>query len=118
MLRVLLVLDSGELSAVLHKELSANYEVKICNATTAAEMIDHYQPDALILDLFLPGIDGFQVLQHSHYSIPSIILLTVLVSTDILQQAADQKINYIFLKPFRLSALSKQLNELLGIDAI
>lgn len=116
MYKVLLVLDSEDLSAILHKELSESFEVKICDATTAADTIDQYRPDALILDLFLPGRDGFLILQHTHYCIPSIILLTVLVSTDILQQAADLKVNYIFLKPFKLSTLTKRLNALLRID--
>lgn len=113
--RVLLVLDSEDLSAVLHKELSESFDVKVCDAATAVDMIDHYKPDALILDLFLPGTDGFQVLQHTHYCIPSIILLTVLVSSDILDRAANLNIDYIFLKPFKLSALTKRLYELLTV---
>lgn len=114
--RVLLVLDSEDLSAVLHKELSETFEVIVCDTSTAADTIEHYRPDALILDLFLPGTDGFQILQHTHYSIPSITLLTVLVSTDILNRAADLNIDYIFLKPFKLSALTTRLYELLIVD--
>lgn len=114
--RVLLVLDSEDLSAVLYKELSAYFEVRICDAATAADSIDHYQPEGLIMDLFLPGTDGFQILQKTNYSIPSIILLTVLVSTDILYRAAELKVNYIFLKPFKLSALIRRLYKLLSID--
>lgn len=114
--KVLLVLDSEDLSTILHKELSAYFEVRICDAATATDTINLYQPDALILDLFLPGTDGFQVLQHTHYSIPSIILVTVLVSTDILYRASELKVNYIFLKPFKLSALTDRLYELLTTD--
>lgn len=112
--RVLLVLDSEDLATILHKKLSGDFEIKICDAATAVDMIDHYRPDALILDLFLTGTDGFQVLQNTAYSIPSIILLTVLVSTDILQQSTDLNIDYIFLKPFNLSAFMKKLYELLA----
>ena len=114
--RVLLVLDSEDLSAVLHKELSETFEVIVCDTSTAADTIDHYQPDALILDLFLPGTDGFQILQNAAYSTPSIILLTLLMSSDILLRAADLNINYIFLKPFKLSALIKRLCELLRVN--
>lgn len=114
--RVLLVLNSEDLSVALHKELSENFEVKVCDAATTVHMIDHYQPDALILDLFLSGTDGFQILQNTTYCTPSIILLTVLASTDILLQAADLNIDYIFLKPLKLSALTKQLYELLSVD--
>ena len=114
--RVLLVLDSEDLSAVLHKKLSTDFEVKVCDAATAAETIDHYQPDALILDLFLPGTDGFQILQNATFSVPSIILLTLLVSSDILVRAAELNINYIFLKPFKQSALIKRLYALLSVD--
>ena len=113
--KVLLVLDSENLATILRKELSSSCEVKTCDAATAVDMINHYRPDALILDLFLPGTDGFQILQNAIYNTPSIILLTVLVSSAILQLAADLKIDYIFLKPLKLSALSKQLYELLSI---
>lgn len=114
--KVMLVLDSEDLATILHKELSSYCEVEICDAATAVDTINHYHPDALILDLFLPGTDGFQILQNAIYNTPSIILLTLLVSSDILQQAADLKIEYIFLKPFKLSALSKRLYDLLSID--
>lgn len=116
MYRVLLVLDSEDLSAVLCKELSSDFEVNFCDATTAVEMIDHYQPDALILDLFLPGTDGFQILQNVTHNSQSIILLTLLVSSDIIDRSIELNVNYIFLKPFKLSALTKRLCELQGID--
>ena len=114
--KVLLVLDSEDLATILHNDLSKYFDIIICDAATATDTINLYQPDALILDLFLPGTDGFQVLQHTHYSIPSIILVTVLVSTDILNRAANLNINYIFLKPFKQAALTKRLHELLHID--
>lgn len=116
--KVLLVLDSEDISSVLHKKLSENFEVKVCDATTAIDMIDNYQPDALILDLFLPGTDGFQILQNTTYRTPSVILLTLLVSSDILHRAADLKIDYIFLKPFKISVLVKRLYEFLNADII
>ena len=112
--KVMLVLDSEDLATILHKELSSYCEVEICDAATAVDTINHYHPDALILDLFLPGTDGFQILQHTHYNTTSIILLTVLISTAILGRAAELNINYIFLKPFNLSALTKRLHESLS----
>lgn len=114
--KVLLVLDSENLATILRKELSSSCEVKTCDAATAVDMINHYRPDALILDLFLPGTDGFQILQNAAYSTPTIILLTLLVSSDILQQAVDLNIDCIFLKPFNLLAFTKRLSELLSVD--
>ena len=113
--KVLLVLDSEDLATILHKKLSGDFEIKICDAATAVDMIDHYRPDALILDLFLPGTDGFQILQNATHNIHTIILLTLLVSPAILEHAADLNIDYIFLKPFKLSALTKRLYELLSL---
>ena len=116
MQRVLLVLDSEDLAAILCKELSSYYKVEICDAAAAVDIIDHYRPEALIMDLFLSGTDGFHILQNSTYRIPSIILLTVLHSTDIINHAAELKVNYIFLKPFKLSVLTKRLYELLPVE--
>lgn len=112
--KVLLVLDSEDLATILHNDLSKYFDIIICDAATATDTINLYQPDALILDLFLRGIDGFQILQNTNYSIPSIILLTIFVSTDILNQAADLNIDYIFLKPFKQSALTNHLCRLLS----
>ena len=114
--RVLLVLDSDDLSTILHKEFSSYCEVEICDAAAAVDMIDHYRPDALILDLFLPGTDGFQILQNMTYKAPSVILLTLLISSDILLRAVDLNVDYIFLKPFKLLALATQLYKLLDVD--
>lgn len=114
--KVLLVLDSEDVSAILQKELSENFEVKVCDAATAVETIDHYRPDALILDLFLPSTNGFQILQNVTHITPSIILLTLLVSSDILLRASKLGVNYIFLKPFKISVLLKRLYEFLKAD--
>lgn len=114
--RILLVLDSEDLSTILHKELSADFEVKVCDVATAVDTIDHYRPEALILDLFLPGADGFHILKNTTYRTPSIILLTLLVSSDILHHTTELKVNYIFLKPFKQSVLIKRLYELMIVD--
>ena len=116
MSKVLLVLDSKDLAAILSKMLSTEYQLKICDASIAVEVIEDFQPDALILDLFLPGTNGFEILRRATYQTPIIILLTVLVTTSILDDASPLNINYIFLKPFKQSALAKRLYKLLPTD--
>lgn len=118
MSKVLLVLDSKDLAAILSRMLSTEYQLKICDASIAVEVIEDFQPDALILDLFLPGTNGFEILRRATYQTPIIILLTVLVTTSILDDASPLNINYIFLKPFRLSALTKRLYEFLPTHII
>lgn len=114
--KVLLVLDSEDLSTILNKELSADFEIIVCDAATAADVIDHYRPDILILDLFLPGTDGFTILKNTKHQAEVIILLTVLATNNVFQNASVLDIDYIFLKPFKISALIDRLIKLLAIN--
>jgi CheY-like chemotaxis protein len=61
MARVLIVEDNADLLVILKELLSSEYEV--CTARTGEEAIalaEKFQPDAIILDLHLPAMDGME----------------------------------------------------------
>lgn len=59
--RILIVEDNADLLVILKELLSTEFEV--CTARTGEEAISYaesFQPDAVILDLQLPAMDGMQ----------------------------------------------------------
>ena len=65
MSRILLVEDNADLSLGLRNNLEIEgYEVEVADdGTTGMELTRALRPDLLILDLMLPGADGFRVLR-------------------------------------------------------
>jgi two-component system, OmpR family, phosphate regulon response regulator PhoB len=84
----------------------------------ALDQVDRTAPDIIVLDLNLPGVDGYTVLQQlrsrpATRSIP-IVVLTAKGDEDnevrVFQMGADDFIT----KPFRARALSARLEAVLG----
>ncbi|MBO5316920.1 MAG: response regulator [Oscillospiraceae bacterium] len=61
----LLLADSSEMfCAALKTQLERSHEVQICHdGLTVAQILFDNCPDLLVLDMMLPGLDGFTVLQ-------------------------------------------------------
>jgi signal transduction histidine kinase/CheY-like chemotaxis protein len=62
----LLLVDDNDLSLYILRELLDRPWLNLVeahNGQEALDMIDREQPDAVILDLVMPGMDGFEVLQ-------------------------------------------------------
>ena len=104
MRRIVLVLGSEDLEIALLGALAADYNVSVCHSYDTL----FSQPcDVLILDLFLPGVDGISLLRDCReYSPPTIIALTELLTSDILQVANDLNINIMIRKPFSISSIA------------
>lgn len=66
--RVLIVEDDPDLLVVLRVNLTAAGIDAILagDGSTAVDRIRREKPDAVILDVMLPGIDGWQVLEELH----------------------------------------------------
>jgi DNA-binding response OmpR family regulator len=84
----------------------------------ALDEVDRYAPDIIVLDLNLPGLDGYSVLQQLR-SRPATRAIPVMVLTAkgdednevrVFELGADDFIT----KPFRARALSARLEAILG----
>lgn len=64
--KVLIVEDDSLLSKVLSESfLKENFKVAIVdNGLNVMEMVKSFSPDIILLDLIIPGIDGFAVLKQ------------------------------------------------------
>ena len=119
-IRVLLVDDEDKLRRVM-KDLLERDGYTVVEASDGAEAIqqvDQYTPDILVLDLNLPGLDGYGVISHlrsrpATENIP-IIVLTAKGDEDnevrVFELGADDFLS----KPFRARALSARIQAVMA----
>ena len=118
--KVLLVDDEDSLRKVM-KELLEREGYVVSEArdgVQALDQIDRVGPDIIVLDLNLPGFDGYGVLSHVHSrpataSIP-VIVLTAKGDEDNEVRVFELGADDFLTKPFRARALSARLEAVLG----
>ncbi|MDH3456203.1 MAG: response regulator, partial [Gemmatimonadota bacterium] len=118
--KVLLVDDEDQLRKVMKDLLERDgYEVtEAADGVEALDQVDRHAPDIIVLDLNLPGLDGYGVLTHLR-SRPATQDMPVVVLTArgdeesevrVFEMGADDFLS----KPFRARALSVRLQAVLG----
>lgn len=111
--RVLLVDDNMDSSEPLSLLLQAKgHETRIAvEGQKAIEMADEFLPDCVILDLGLPGIDGYEVarrLRERPYAAKLILVaLTGWAGKDVRVKAAEAGFDYHLVKPVNLEELER-----------
>lgn len=89
-------------------------EVHTCDTgTDALAMLEAHRPDALILDLTLPVMDGLTVLQKSVFKPHIILALTNLATPAVLQAAAEAGVQDMLLIPCTMRHILEHLNALI-----
>jgi type II secretory ATPase GspE/PulE/Tfp pilus assembly ATPase PilB-like protein/CheY-like chemotaxis protein len=119
-LKVLLVDDEDSLRRVL-KELLEREGYLVSEArdgVQALDQVDRVGPDIVVLDLNLPGLDGYGVLSHlrsrpATAAIP-VIVLTAKGDEDNEVRVFELGADDFLAKPFRARALSARLEAVLG----
>ncbi len=118
--KVLLVDDEDSLRKVMRDLLERDgYAVSEArDGVQALDQIDRVGPDIIVLDLNLPGLDGYGVLSHlrsrpATASIP-VIVLTAKGDEDNEVRVFELGADDFLTKPFRARALSARLEAVLG----
>jgi type II secretory ATPase GspE/PulE/Tfp pilus assembly ATPase PilB-like protein len=119
-LKVLLVDDEDSLRRVLKDLLERDGYVvaEARDGVQALDAVDRVGPDIIVLDLNLPGLDGYGVLSHlrsrpATASIP-VIVLTAKGDEDNEVRVFELGADDFLAKPFRARALSARLEAVLG----
>ncbi len=118
--KVLLVDDEDQLRRVMRDLLERDGYVvtEARDGVEALDQIDRHAPDIIVLDLNLPGLDGYGVLAHLR-SRPATLDIPVVVLTaqgdeenevKVFEMGADDFLS----KPFRARALSARLQAVLS----
>ncbi|MDM9381642.1 response regulator [Chlorogloeopsis sp. ULAP01] len=118
---ILIVDDEEDVRAIakLGLEMAAGWNV--VTASSGREALNQavkYQPDAILLDMMMPDMDGRTTLQQlkanpATETIP-VILVTAKVQNSDQQNFTELQVAAIFAKPFRPLQLPEQISEALG----
>jgi DNA-binding response OmpR family regulator len=118
--KVLLVDDEDQLRRVMRDLLERDgYEVtEAADGVQALDQIDRHAPDIVVLDLNLPGLDGYGVLSHlrsrsATADIP-VVVLTAKGDEDNEVRVFAMGADDFLTKPFRARALSARLQAVLA----
>ena len=125
-LKVLLVEDN-EVAAIQVQRIlmNDNYNVAICkNGYEALEYVKQSIPDCIILDLMMPGMDGFAVLDNlkkntATAKIPVLILTAKNISSNDLKRLAPFNIQHLIQKgDVNKEDLLSSVRNMIGINSI
>jgi len=112
-LKLLIAVKSEIIADSLVSALSM-YDIHICDTgPDALAMLETHRPDALILDLTLPIVDGLTVLRKTSFRPRIILALTNIVNTAVLQAAADAGVQDMILIPCTIRHIIEHLNALI-----
>lgn len=111
-MRALLVDDERLARAELTRLLDKFPEIEIVseasNGEEAIKLIEEHKPDLVFLDVQMPGMTGFEVLEHLHI-VPNIIFVTA-YDEYALKAFEVNALDYV-LKPIELSRLEKAIEK-------
>lgn len=105
--KLLVVDDNGELRKIVLLTLSyGKYKrLQAENGEQALEIVEHEQPDIVLLDIMMPGLDGLEVCRriraNTEIRQPFIVMLTALGQQVDRTKGLLAGADYYMVKPFR-----------------
>ncbi len=113
----ILVVDDDEAILQLvsiHLEQAGYHVTKASNAEAALAFLQHHSFDLMIIDVMMPGMDGFQLANMviKQYELP-VIMLTAKGQIEDKQQGFEQGIDDYIVKPFETKELLFRVNAIL-----
>lgn len=118
---VMVVEDDEELNEVLCYNLQkAGYEVaSVLDGNQAVEQIDNDPPDLVLLDIMLPGLDGWKVCQHLSTREDLDALPVIIFTAKSAREDFDRARNFpnfagYFVKPYATRDVVRHVGKVLG----
>ncbi len=115
--KILVVDDEDDVRLFLQDFLSErDLEVEAAaNGEEALKKVNTWQPDVVLLDIMMPGIDGLECLKQIKSKFPKTIVIMITALKDEARIAMAKKLgahDYI-VKPFSLTYLEEEIGKLL-----
>ena len=101
-MRKLLIAESDDaLRSALTQQLRRTWDITVCSdGSTVIELLPTLRPDAMILNLNLPNMDGLYILQQTAACLPRIVVGIAGFCNDYVSQASRELgLSYMFRKP-------------------
>lgn len=107
------------LSNILEGERGVHVVGKADNGEAAYNMILETQPDIVLMDVIMPGLDGISVMEkvrnnEDFKKNPSFIIVTAAGSENITEDAFSQGANYYIMKPFTKEVILDKVRRIGG----
>ena len=77
------------------------------NGAQAVELVETLNPDFLLLDIVMPKLDGFGVLDAIHSKKTIVVMMSQLISDAFVQKAMRYGASYFLAKPFDCKRMLK-----------
>lgn len=123
MKKILVVDDEADIREIVRLYLSQEgYEIiEACNGQEAIMKTAEHKPDLIILDIMMPGINGFEVIKHlkedpATHNIP-IIILSVLAQDSQYRQGILDYVSKPFQQEELISTVNKTFSKVKGAGA-
>ncbi len=120
--KILIVDDNQEvrekLSIIISKMEKTQLVGTAANGVTALEMINRLKPDIVILDIIMPQLDGFGVMEYlcEHNIMPQIIVISALTQENFVFRALNLGAKYYIAKPFDEENLKNRINDIITMS--
>lgn len=122
--RILAVDDEPDVLAMVRLALQCEgYEVTTAgNGEDALEEAASQTPDLIILDIMMPGLSGFDVLDRlrgdAATQLTPVVMLTADGQREHIRRALDEGVAQYIVKPFSVNELLTAVGEALSDDAV
>lgn len=113
--KLLLADPSPVFCEALADKLGGGYELRECyDGQEALTLLDTFQPDVLVTDLIMPGMDGLEVLKAAvdARKRPAILVTTRYSSQYIEAAIEDMPVDFVTMKPCNIEVLAERIREL------
>lgn len=118
-IQILITDDNDEIRASLRAYLESQEDMAVAgeaaNGADALRLLNEKQVDVLLLDMIMPQLDGFGVLEQMQLlpaeSRPRVIALTALSREDFIHRALRLGVDYYMVKPADMQAIAARVRD-------
>lgn len=126
MISVTVIDDDEHITEIISEMLSGSgYNVKAFTSSTEGfRYVFEHKPDVLILDIFMPDIDGYEFIRKIHNIHPNLKVITISGGCDPFDKESTLTIsrklgaNITLQKPFEYSELISAVEEITGENSL
>lgn len=115
MLKLLIADGSPEFRSTLADITRSAYVVRTSReGNETLQLLQSFKPDALVLDLMMPGLDGITILQHAaEMGLRPVVLATTRFASDyVLERIAQMGVGFVMVKPCDVKAAAARICEM------